>query len=175
MSTSLGFTYTVTNANATIIGNYIAQDGYFINNWNITNIPKNNITTLRFTNDLQYITGMNEYSGNFGTNIICYSDGYDVVFYSAHNIYAPANCSGLLSGLSSCTNIYFDNFVTNNVVDMSNMFSSDSALTALDIAGFDTVNVVNMSEMFRECSHLSNLNFGNINTSSVTDMSGMFG
>ena len=44
------------------------------------------------------------------------------------------------------------NFNTNNVTDMSYMFSECSSLKELNLNNFNTNNVTNMREMFRGCS-----------------------
>ena len=64
---------------------------------------------------------------------------------------------------------------TENVTNMSEMFSNCWALTTLDLSNFDTKNVTNMSYMFSNCFALTTLNVSNFDTQNVTDMSNMFG
>ena len=54
------------------------------------------------------------------------------------------------------------------------MFFRCSSLKELNLNNFNTNNVTNMSDMFRRCSSLKELNLNNFNTNNVTDMSGMF-
>ena len=64
---------------------------------------------------------------------------------------------------------------TENVTNMSEMFSNCWALTTLDLSNFDTKNVTNMSYMFSNCFALTTLNVSNFDTQNLTDMSNMFG
>ena len=67
-----------------------------------------------------------------------------------------------------------NNFNTNNVTDMSNMFYYCSSLKELNINNFNTNKVTNMYRMFSGCSSLKELNLSGFNTNNVTDMGGMF-
>ena len=68
------------------------------------------------------------------------------------------------------------NWNTNNVTNMSWMFSYCSSLSSLpDISKWNTNNVTNMSNMFRKCSSLSTLpDISKWNTNNVSDMNYMF-
>ena len=58
---------------------------------------------------------------------------------------------------------------------MYGMFYCCSSLSSLpDISKWNTNNVTNMSKMFSGCSNLSELNLSSFNTNNVTDMNGMF-
>ncbi len=46
------------------------------------------------------------------------------------------------------------NFNTNNVTNMSYMFSYYSSLTSLNLSNFNTNNVKDMNRMFSDCSSL---------------------
>ena len=70
--------------------------------------------------------------------------------------------------------IFTKNFNTNNVTDMSFMFSKCSSLKELNLSSFNTSNVTYMQGMFYSCSSLKELNLNNFNTNNVTDMSFMF-
>ena len=63
---------------------------------------------------------------------------------------------------------------TQNVTDMSNMFSGCSGLTSLDLTPLDTQNVTNMSWMFSGCSGLTSLDLSPLDTQKVTVMNQMF-
>ena len=69
--------------------------------------------------------------------------------------------------------ICFKKFYRNNVTDMSYMFYI-SSLKELNLNNFNTNNVINMSCMFSGCSSLKELNLNNFNTNNVTYMSYMF-
>ena len=57
---------------------------------------------------------------------------------------------------------------------MSSMFYGCSSSKELNLNNFITNNVTNMSRMFFGCSLLKELNLNNFNTNNVTDMSDMF-
>ena len=64
----------------------------------------------------------------------------------------------MLKECSSLTNINLSNFNTNNVTDMSGMFSGCKSLTNINLSNFNTNNVTNMICMFSGCSSLRNEN-----------------
>lgn len=78
------------------------------------------------------------------------------------------NCFNLVNITFASSNIYIDDYGTNN------MFSGCSSLTSLDLSNFDTSDVVDMSNMFSGCSSLTNLDLSNFDTSNVVDMFNMF-
>ena len=69
---------------------------------------------------------------------------------------------------------YLNNLNTENITDMSDMFSGCSKLTELDFSDWNTKNVTNMSYMFEGCAHLTELDLTSFDTGKVTDMSSMF-
>ena len=54
------------------------------------------------------------------------------------------------------------------------MFSGCSSLKELNLNNFNTNNVIDMSEMFRLCTSLKVLNLNNFNTTKVIHMSDCF-
>ena len=84
------------------------------------------------------------------------------------------NMSSMFSGCSSLTTIDVSKFSTNNVEEMSSMFNGCSGLTQLDVSHFNTENVITMRYMFQGCSSLTNIDLSNFNTMNVTDMRYMF-
>ena len=84
-----------------------------------------------------------------------------------------------LKGMFKCCEelvsiINLDNLNTENVEDMSEIFSNCKLLKKLDLSGFNTKKVINMSSMFDACESLISLNISNFNTEKVQDMSFMF-
>ncbi len=65
-------------------------------------------------------------------------------------------------------------FDTQNVTNMSEMFSRSNFLTSLDLSSFDTSNVTNMGGMFYRMSNLTHLNISSFDTSNVNDYGGGF-
>ena len=84
------------------------------------------------------------------------------------------NMSYMFSYCSALTSLDLSNFNTAKVRDMSYMFFRCSALSSLDLSNFNTAIVTNMSYMFNGCSALSSLDLSNFNTAIVTNMSYMF-
>ena len=50
------------------------------------------------------------------------------------------------------------------------MFYRCESLESVNLSNFNTQNVTNMSYMFSDCSCLNNLNLSNFNTQNVTNM-----
>ena len=64
---------------------------------------------------------------------------------------------------------------TSNVTDMSALFHSCESLTELDVTNFDTSKVTNMRTMFFDCQSLTSLDLSNFDTSNVWNMYDVFG
>ena len=84
------------------------------------------------------------------------------------------NMSYMFSDCSALTSLDLSNFNTAKVRDMSYMFYRCSALSSLDLSNFNTAIVTNMSYMFSDCSTLSSLDLSNFNTAIVSNMRDMF-
>ena len=98
-----------------------------------------------------------------------------VVFDASFANARPTSCYCWFSGCNNLTEIKGIEYLnTENVTNMSYMFSSCKALTSLDLSNFNTEKVTDMQGMFKECSNLTSLNLSNFNTENVTDMNGMF-
>ena len=98
-----------------------------------------------------------------------------VVFDKSFKTYAPTSLNSFFGGLSNLKTIKDLKYLnTEQVTNMSYMFSDCSALTSLDLSNFNTAKVRDMSYMFYRCSALSSLDLSNFNTAIVTNMSYMF-
>ena len=98
-----------------------------------------------------------------------------VVFDKSFKTYAPTSLYGFFWGLTKLETIKDLKYLnTEQVTNMSYMFSDCSALTSLDLSNFNTAKVRDMSYMFYRCSALSSLDLSNFNTAIVTNMSYMF-
>ena len=84
------------------------------------------------------------------------------------------NMTYMFSGCSSLTSLDLTNFNTEKVTDMGIMFDNCCSLASLNLTNFNTANVTDMSGMFSNCSSLASLNLTNFNTKKVTDMRYMF-
>ena len=97
---------------------------------------------------------------------------FDNSFVNCTSITSTAYWFDGCKKLTTITSI--NNLNTDNVTDMSHMFSLCSSLTSLDVSNFKTGNVKNMEQMFGECSSLKNLDVSKFETDNVSYMWGMF-
>ena len=82
--------------------------------------------------------------------------------------------NGMFSYCYNLESINFgDNFNTENVTNMIEMFFQCSSLKSLDLSKFNTSNVSNMNSMFGGCSTLQILELQRFNTENVEDMGHM--
>ena len=72
------------------------------------------------------------------------------------------------------TLIGLDNLRTDDVEDMTGMFSDCKHLATLDLSSFNTANVTNMSSMFQDCEEMTTVDLSSFNTAKVTNMQNMF-
>ena len=112
----------------------------------------------------------------------CYSwfrNCSNIDFISVYNLQnlntdQVTDMSFMFTNCTSLTNFDLSHFDTSNVTSMKNMFSNCTSLESLDLSHFDTSNVTDMSYMFSNCSSLTSLDVSNFDTSNVTDIYNMF-
>ena len=112
----------------------------------------------------------------------CYSwfrNCSNIDFISVYNLQnlntdQVTDMSFMFTNCTSLTNFNLSHFDTSNVTSMKNMFSNCTSLECLDLSHFDTSNVTDMSYMFSNCSSLTSLDVSNFDTSNVTDIYNMF-
>ena len=98
-----------------------------------------------------------------------------VVFDASFANARPTSCCRWFADCLYLTEIEgIENLNTQNVTDMSEMFTCCYALTSLDVSNFNTEKVTNMTDMFLGCEKLSLLDLSNFNTANVMGMSSMF-
>ena len=98
-----------------------------------------------------------------------------VVFDASFANARPTSCCRWFADCFYLTEIEgIENLNTQNVTDMSEMFTCCYALTSLDVSNFNTQNVEDMTDMFLGCEGLSLLDLSNFNTERVENMSSMF-
>ncbi len=105
-------------------------------------------------------------------------------------------CAHMFSGCTKLNSVYFDNFYTNSVTDMSYMFANCSSLENVEFGitmsamdedacfakgmftacrdNFLTDNVTNMAGMFEGCKSLHAFKIQNLTVRNVMDFSNMF-
>ena len=117
--------------------------------------------------DKQTVVTINKNLGN-GTIV-------HIVFDKSFSTYTPTSLNGFFANLKKLETITgLEYLKTENVTNMSNMFSGCLKLTSLDVSKFNTVNVTTMSRMFSGCTNLTSLDVTKFNTANVSDMSEMF-
>ena len=96
----------------------------------------------------------------------------DYMFYSCGSYKIKYSFGPVIH--KSLTNLDLSNFNTQNVNNMSYMFSHCESLTYIDLSNFKTENVTYMSGMFSHCESLTYIDLSNFKTENVTNMSRMF-
>ena len=107
----------------------------------------------------------------------CFKPGKEGIYQIKLLIFIDiTNCSYIFFNCGKIKQIIFTNFNTDNVTNMSYMFSDCRNLSTLpDISKWNTNNVTNMSYMFYYCSNLSTLpDISQWNTNNIINMSYMF-
>ena len=82
--------------------------------------------------------------------------------------------SYMFSSCDGLTDLSLGSLDTSNVENMSGLFFGCDNLKKIDLTGWDTGKVTNMRYMFYNCSSLSDLNLRGFDTGNVEDMSYMF-
>ena len=81
-----------------------------------------------------------------------------VIFDASFANARPTSCYNWFYGCTDLTTIEGIEYLnTENVTNMSWMFSECSTLTTLDLSSFETQNVTDMSRMFKDCSALTTI------------------
>ena len=148
---------------------YMFYRMYGLQNMDLTNLAKCNITStshmFAYCNNLP----LAEYAKYINTANVT---DMSYMFY---------NCSSLAYlSLNKIEDEYADCFNTSNVTNMESMFEGCSSVRFINMPKFNTSNVTNMKNMFKGCGTNSenngfkSLSVSSFNTSSVTDMTGMF-
>ena len=160
---------------ATNISDYVAEFNATNQTLTFKKISSDNLENLDFKN---IVIANNEPT----VKDVCTRLGIDkrtiksVIFDKSFNEYALTSLKGFFQECGNLETISgLDYLNTENVTDMSNMFSNCIILPSLDLSNFNTAKVTNMSCMFKNCKELSSLNLSeSFNTVNVTNMSSMF-
>ena len=135
------------------------------------------------TGTLTFRRGLSKPEGAYDLNVESNNPGWDaqranikkVVFDASFANARPTSCCWWFGNCLYLTEIEgIENLNTQNVTDMSEMFTCCYALTSLDVSNFNTEKVTNMTDMFLGCSALTSLDLSNFNTERVESMSSMF-
>ena len=129
-----------------------------------------------FCSKLREIKGLNNFNTNKG-------EKFDSMFYSCTNLKfldvssfntsKAEDMSGMFGNCNNLENIKgLNNFVTNSVISMHDMFSGCKKLQSLDLSSFNTSKVIFFYDMFKNCVNLKMLNLKNfeILSTNVCDM-----
>ena len=135
------------------------------------------------TGTLTFRRGLSKPAGAYDLNVESTNLGWEaqkgnikkVVFDASFANARPTSCCRWFADCFYLTEIEgIENLNTQNVTDMSEMFTCCYALTSLDVSNFNTQNVEDMTDMFLGCEGLSLLDLSNFNTANVMGMSSMF-
>ena len=135
------------------------------------------------TGTLTFRRSLSKPAGAYDLNVESNDPGWNaqsanikkVVFDASFANARPTSCCRWFADCFYLTEIDgIENLNTQNVTDMSEMFTCCYALTSLDVSNFNTQNVEDMTDMFLGCEGLSLLDLSNFNTANVMGMSSMF-
>lgn len=82
--------------------------------------------------------------------------------------------SFMFSNCGKLTSLDLSHFNTSRVKQMRAMFQNCKKLTSINLSSFNTSNVENMQFMFNGCNVLDHIDVSGFNTSNVTNMASMF-
>ena len=95
--------------------------------------------------------------------------------FSNFDIKSVTSMRGLFKGCYKLDSIiYGNNFVTNNLVNINELFCACSSLIEIDLNKYNTSKVEQMNSLFEGCSKLTKINLDKIDTSNVVSMRNMF-
>ena len=155
---------------------YCGPDGYFTPVFDYAEFDN-------ATGTLTFRRGLSKPAGAYDLNVESTNLGWEaqkgnikkVVFDASFANARPTSCCRWFADCFYLTEIEgIENLNTQNVTDMSEMFTCCYALTSLDVSNFNTQNVEDMTDMFLGCEGLSLLDLSNFNTANVMGMSSMF-
>ena len=118
------------------------------------------------TGTLTFRRGLSKPAGAYDLNVESNNPGWEdqkgnikkVVFDASFAIARPTSCCWWFGNCLYLTEIEgIENLNTQNVTDMSEMFTCCYALTSLDLSNFNTERVESMSSMFSGCSTLQTI------------------
>ena len=160
------------------------MDSMFINCSSLADLNMENFNFSKLTTPgvLFYNTSENIKVSMKNANFENLSNFSDLFRFISSLDLSGANFTGTNLKKLFDTNSYCDlisinlsNAITNDVTDMSYMFSRCDKLKEINLTNFDTSSVTNMASMFYGCTNLEEINVTSFNTSKVTNMSSMFG
>ena len=103
-----------------------------------------------------------------------YADGTKAYILSNRKIYANPNSFQMFYNLKNLTTVYFSNFDTGIVTDMSYMFFGCDKLTDINVSSWNTERVKTMRYLFYGCSSLTSLDLSRWKTAKVENLFGTF-
>lgn len=136
-----------------------------------------NLTTIDLsTFDTHNVTDMHDMFQMFvnDTSTVLENKLTNIIFgenWSTENV---TTLSQMFVGCNQLTSLDVSNWDTSNVTNMMSVFAFCSSLTEIDVSGWNTSKVTNMGFLFTDCTKLSSIDLSNFDTSKVTDMQHMF-
>lgn len=135
-----------------------------------------NIKTLDLSSfDTRNVTNMSDMF------LMFHPDGYilgnnltSIIFGDNWTTENVTSITQMFTGCNKLTELDVTDWNTSNVISMASTFAHCTSLSKLDISNWDTSRVTSMANMFQSCKSLTSLDLSNWDTSNVTDMSAMF-
>ncbi|MGX7245641.1 BspA family leucine-rich repeat surface protein [Enterococcus quebecensis] len=148
----------------------IFDEGEFPNTDQLSNIEKN------IRPDIKHITFAKPVIANKNSSYLFNSlkELESIKGLELLNTNNVTNMSYMFSHTTNLTTLNISNWNTGTLTDMTGMFLAASALTALDLTEWDTSNVRDMTGMFAETISLTTLDLNKWDTSNVISMAYMF-
>lgn len=114
------------------------------------------------------------YLNSDSQNIFGYFDALASIDYNGFRTDEVKNMSGMFSQTRSLKNVDLRSFNTSKVTNMADMFNQCNGAEIVDVSNFDTRKVTDMNHMFTGCTSITSLDLSGFITSNVRDMSKMF-
>ena len=186
VSTNATYTFTMPASAVTYVANFEALSAAYLNVGgaayllNQAGETPSVFTSVRFTNNNSYIEGATEIcsmSDIADNSIMAYKNGTDLIIYSPVTIKVSAG-GFALTQLTGVTQVYFDNFNTDEMTNAAGMFLGCESLETLELGNLTTANITNTRSMFEGCSSLTRIYVSDQNADwtqyNVTDSTDMF-
>ncbi|MCL2354558.1 MAG: BspA family leucine-rich repeat surface protein [Oscillospiraceae bacterium] len=152
----------------------LGDPGRYVIAYGVITANNSNLPWRLYNDGILEMSGGNIQWGAANSPWLNYNDYIEGIIFH-ESVMAGTSMRGLFANLNNATFIEgLDNFNTQNVINMSEMFVNTSSLTSLDLSTWNTSNVTNMGAMFFYATSLTNLNVSTWNTSNVTNMINMF-
>ena len=116
-------------------------------------------------------------NNNFASLERMFNEINDIIIIIFTKIFNTENIKDMSEMFSKCDSLryaYISNFNTKNVINIDSMFYNCKNLISINLSNFNTQNVIYMGNLFSFCENLAYIDISNFNTQNVKDMGSMF-